>query len=129
VWTREDHAADNASGATPLQPVEVHVPDIRYSQPSCAAAADSTKVAKRGKTVVVSEAISSTQYRGTIKYFRGTYGWVQCAEVAKMYPNVDIFLHINDCDFRPRQWDRVVCELALDDNGNPKAVKASLQCH
>jgi len=80
----------------------------------------------RGRTVIVSAPVSAKQYQGYVKYFRGTFGWVECGEVAKIFPNCDVFVHINDCDFRPRQWDKVCFQLAEDDQGKPKAVKVSL---
>jgi hypothetical protein len=79
----------------------------------------------RGKSVIVSAPTSSKQYEGFVKYFRGAFGRIESAEAMKQYPDVDVFVHINDCNFRPRQWDRVSFQLAEDHNGNPKAVRVS----
>jgi len=79
----------------------------------------------RGKCVIVSQPISKTLYRGQVKWFRGTFGWVECAEVAAMHSGSDAYLHINDCTFRPRLGDKVCFRLALGENGHPKAVQAS----
>lgn len=78
----------------------------------------------RGKAVVASVPLSNKRYQGVVKWFRGTYGWVDCAEVSKQYAGHDIFVHINDCNFQPKQGDEVAFNLSLDDRGNPKAVKA-----
>jgi hypothetical protein len=102
----------------------------RTQSAACLPAAATTAVGStraRGRTVVVSTPMSAKQYRGTIKWFRGTYGWVECPEVAKMYSDCDIFLHLNDCGFKPRQWDWISFQLALDEKGDPKAVHAALQ--
>jgi cold shock CspA family protein len=79
----------------------------------------------RGKCVIVSAPSSSKRYDGFVKYFRGTFGRIESAEVVKQYPDSDVFVHINDCGFRPRQWDKVSFQLAEDHNGNPKAVRVS----
>lgn len=76
----------------------------------------------RGRTVIQSAPIDKKRYAGTVSWFRGSYGWVSCTEVNKSC-NVDrTFLHINDCDFNPRQGNEVEFCLALDSRGNPKAV-------
>lgn len=41
--------------------------------------------------------------QGLVKYFRGSFGWVACERMAKMYGDYDVFLHKSDCDGVPRQ--------------------------
>jgi cold shock CspA family protein len=79
----------------------------------------------RGKARVVSAPTCLKQYQGVVNWFRGTFGWVESADVARMYPNHDVFVHINDCDFNPRQWDKVCFQLAEED-GKPKAVSVCM---
>merc|ERR1712050_647009 len=55
--------------------------------------------------------------------FDGVWGPAYLKEIAATYSGVDAFLHINDCDVKPRQGDEVEFRLALDNKGNPKAVK------
>lgn len=78
----------------------------------------------RGLTVVASEPINKGKYTGRVSWFRGSYGWVDCAEITTQYNGLHAFLHSNDCDFKPRQGDEVEFLLALDNKGNPKAVNA-----
>jgi len=70
--------------------------------------------------------VSQKRYEGIVKYFRGTFGWVVCEEVSAMYRGFDVFLHKDDCDARPRQFDKVSFRLGLDHKGNPKGVDARL---
>jgi hypothetical protein len=78
----------------------------------------------KGHTVVASEPINKRRYTGRVSWFRGSFGWVYCAEIAAKYSGLDAFLHANDCDFKPIQGDEIEFRLALDAKGNPKAVKA-----
>jgi len=78
----------------------------------------------KGHAVVVSEPINKRKYSGRVSWFRGSYGWVRCEEIAAKYSGLDAFLHINDCDFKPIQGNEVEFRLAMDDTGNPKAVQA-----
>merc|ERR1711972_527865 len=78
----------------------------------------------KGHAVVVCELINKRRYIGRVSWFRGSYGWVYCEEITAKYSGLDAFLHINDCDFKPSQGDEVEFRLALDNKGNPKAVKA-----
>jgi hypothetical protein len=71
------------------------------------------------------ETILSGPHKGFVKWFRGSYGWVDCAGVTTKYNDCDIFLHVNDCDFRPRQGDTVEFFVAPGDMGNPKAVRVT----
>jgi len=91
------------------------------------------KHARRGSGVIVSEPQSEMWYEGIISWFRGTYGWIECAALKARYPAIQpdrhIFLHWNDiswkdCDahFRPQQHGKMAFQLAPGTNGNPKAV-------
>jgi len=94
--------------------------DIRASSDTAPTAKDT-----RGKSKIVSSPVSKHQYEGVVTWFRGTWGWIDSTEVTKMYPDCNVYVHINDCDFRPRQWDRVCFQLAEAD-GKPKAVGVSM---
>lgn len=68
------------------------------------------------------------RYEGIVKYFRGSFGWIQCSEI----PN-DIFLHKRDCvkkighsHERPKQWDKITFQLSTDEKGDPKAIEARI---
>jgi cold shock CspA family protein len=65
-------------------------------------------------------------YRGIVKYFRGAFGWIVCEELAAVYPCNDVMVHKLDCAFRPKQGDKVSFRVALNDRGNPQAVKVQL---
>merc|ERR1712232_161026 len=80
----------------------------------------------RGKSLIVSAPVSAKRYEGLVKYFRGSFGWLESEEVANKYPDADIFVHVNDCDFRPRQLDKVSFQLTEDHHGNPKAVSVGI---
>jgi len=72
------------------------------------------------------EPLSEARFDGTIKYFRGSFGWVVSSHVQEQY-GCAAFLHINDCcsGFEPRQGDAVTFMLAEDKKrGDPKAVRA-----
>merc|ERR1712176_1045194 len=67
---------------------------------------------------------SSKRFRGIIKSFKSSFGWIACEEVSRLYDGWDVFLHKNDCSFKPRKWgDEVVFSLTLDEGGHPKAVR------
>merc|ERR1711976_367098 len=76
--------------------------------------------------------ISEKTYNGRITFFRGTYGWVDCAEVQQKHNGRQVHLHKSDCvgNFNPRQcvrdWTLIVFQLAYDPQGNPKAVNAQI---
>lgn len=57
-------------------------------------------------------------FRGQVSWFRGSYGWIWCAEVSKT-----IFLHKNNINVKPRQNDDVSFDLQ-DEYGVLKAVNA-----
>lgn len=60
-----------------------------------------------------------------MKFFRGSFGWIACEEISKEYSGRDIYVHINDCDFRPKAGDEVEFRLALGEGGGPKAVRVT----
>jgi len=79
-----------------------------------------------GKRVVVSMPVDERRYQGVVSWFRGSYGWLQCAEVAARYPGCVIFLHSNDTDAKPKQGDKMSFQVSEDvppDHRN-KQVKA-----
>merc|ERR1711994_264406 len=82
-----------------------------------------------GKSVVVSMPVNETRYEGIVTKFRGSYGWLESTEVDAKYPGRCIFLHANDCDFKPKEGDWMNCQLSLDvpaefRNRQVKAVRA-----
>jgi len=82
----------------------------------------------RGRCAIPSEPLSEARYKGFVKSFRGTYGWVTSAAVQAQYPGRDVFLHINDCDgdFRPWEGCAMTFLLAELPDGNPKAARSRL---
>merc|ERR1719392_138896 len=66
-------------------------------------------------------------YQGTIKWFRGSYGWLVCDAVAADYPDCDVMVHKKDCNFKPALGDQVCFRLALNGYGNPQAVSVKMQ--
>ena len=39
--------------------------------------------------------MESDRHRGIVKFFRGSFGWVKCGDVAEKIGDRDIFLHKN----------------------------------
>jgi len=72
------------------------------------------RMSSQKKRVVVSRPVDAKQYQGVVSWFRGSYGWLQSAEVAARYPNHMIFLHVNDCDSKPRQGDKLSFQVSDD---------------
>jgi hypothetical protein len=70
--------------------------------------------------------LSNRKYRGVIKYFRGSFGWIVCEEIAADYPDCDVMVHKLDCAFRPRQGQEVSFRLALNERGNPQAMQVRI---
>jgi cold shock CspA family protein len=70
--------------------------------------------------------ISTKLYQGTVKWFRGSYGWLVSEGVAKDYPDVDVLVHKNDCNFKPKLGDEVRFRLSLNGQGNPQATSVAL---
>merc|ERR1712008_146045 len=71
-------------------------------------------VSSQKKRVIVSRPVDAKQYQGVVSWFRGSYGWLQSPEVAARYPNRVIFLHVNDCDSKPRQGDKLSFQVSDD---------------
>lgn len=76
--------------------------------------------------VIVSKPVDERRYQGVVTWFRGSYGWVKSAKVAAKYPDHWIFLHVNDCDSKPRQGDSITFQVSIDvkSNSGNKQVKA-----
>merc|ERR1719210_263643 len=73
------------------------------------------------------------RYEGIVKYFRGSFGWIQCPEISAKYRGCDIFLHKQDCvkkvgdrQVQPKQNDKITFQLSTDEKGNPKAIAARI---
>jgi len=148
-WSRSDSLAPARKPGQPSNAAVVKPSPVRTKQPAsqCMAAADKEtwrtasekgdktvsgctsmqRKTTRGRASVMSTPINERNYKGTIKWFRGTYGWVESKGTACEFPDLDVFIHINDCQFRPRQWDEVSFRLAVDESGGPKAVRVTLQ--
>jgi len=79
-------------------------------------------VASRPKPVA---SMDGTWYTGVVKWSRGSMAWLSCEELQARFPDQDVFLHRSECrdEVMPRQWDRMVFRLMVDD-GNPKALGA-----
>jgi hypothetical protein len=75
------------------------------------------------KTQITLTPINGTVYHGEVKSFKGSYGWLVCKALKADYPNCDVMMHKNDCNFRPRWGNRVIFRLALNGYGNPQAVE------
>merc|ERR1739845_182271 len=67
------------------------------------------------------------RYRGWVKYWRGSFGWITSPDVAEMYPDMDVFLHKRDCDTLPKRLESVSFLLTVDEKGNPKAMDARVE--
>merc|ERR1712232_1516451 len=84
--------------------------------------------------------VDSKRYDGVVTWSRGTMAWISCKELVARFPpqkpgcyvwfgserlpDYHVFLHKNNCDVMPKQWDHVSFRLALDPNSNPKALQA-----
>ncbi|CAJ1351690.1 unnamed protein product [Effrenium voratum] len=64
------------------------------------------------------------RHRGVVKFFRGSYGWLTCGEVAEKTGGRDIFLHKNQLNSVPGPGTTVEFSLTIDEKGQPKAVDA-----
>jgi hypothetical protein len=71
-------------------------------------------VSSQKKRVIVSRPVDAKRYQGVVSWFRGSYGWLQSPEVAARYQNRVIFLHVNDCDSKPRQGDKLSFQVSDD---------------
>jgi hypothetical protein len=92
------------------------------------AASDSvcTQVQPKAKAPAPLVPISTKIYQGIVKWFRGSYGWLVCEAVSKDYPDVDVLVHKNDCNFKPKSGDEVRFRLSLNGQGNPQAMSVAL---
>lgn len=79
----------------------------------------------RSKTVAALAPKDRHWYQGIVTQFRGSYGFVYCEKAAALFPGIDMMVHKNDCDFRPRQGDEIRFQLAENQHGNPQAVKVT----
>jgi hypothetical protein len=81
----------------------------------------------QSKTPVITlQPLNKREYRGIVKYFRGSFGWIVCEEIAADYPDCDVMVHKLDCAFRPRQGQEVSFRLALNERGNPQAMQVRI---
>merc|ERR1712232_351763 len=71
--------------------------------------------------------IDSKRYDGVVTWSRGSMAWIRCKELMARFPGYDVFLHKNNCDVMPKQKEQVYFRLALDPNGNPKALQATIR--
>jgi hypothetical protein len=62
------------------------------------------------------------RFQGVVKFFKGSFGWVTCQEVAVLYEGRDTFVHKGDCDTNLRRGDAISFSLTVDASGNPKAL-------
>ncbi|CAE8617871.1 unnamed protein product, partial [Polarella glacialis] len=65
--------------------------------------------------------------RGTVKTFKGSFGWLSCSEVAEQYGGRDVFLHKNVLNAVPAIGSTVAFRLVLDAKGQPKAEDAMVE--
>merc|ERR1712224_112004 len=78
--------------------------------------------------------ISDNIYKGIIKFFRGSFGWISCKALEAEYPDCDIMVHKNDCHHfecnesgKPKQGNLVCFRLALNAQGDPQAVDVKIR--
>ncbi|CAL1146503.1 unnamed protein product [Cladocopium goreaui] len=64
------------------------------------------------------------RYRGTVKFFRGSFGWLTSNDIAKKIGDRDIFLHKNQLNSVPSVGAIVEFKLVVDAKGQPKAEDA-----
>merc|ERR1712232_1283482 len=68
------------------------------------------------------------RYHGVVKWWRGSWGWLECRHAPAKWHGRDIFLHKMDCKgVAPGRGDCVSFCLTSDDRGNPKAVEAQVE--
>jgi len=70
--------------------------------------------------------MEGSRYQGTVKAFRGSFGWLSCSEVAEKCGGRDTFLHKNVLNTIPVVGSTVDFCLNFDAKGNPKASEAKL---
>jgi len=60
-----------------------------------------------------------------VKQSKGSMAWLGCDALLARFPHRDIFLHRTDmAEGKVPREGRVVFRLVIDDDGNPKAVRA-----
>lgn len=70
--------------------------------------------------------MESQRLEGTVKSYKGSFGWIDCTEVKEKYGK-DTFLHKNDLNAVPAVGSTVSFRLVFDAKGNPKAADATVQ--
>jgi len=70
--------------------------------------------------------VKRRRYKGTVKYFRGSFGWVVCEEIALQYAGADVFIHKLDCDTLPKHGETVTFVLDIDFKGDPKGIEVKI---
>lgn len=68
--------------------------------------------------------MESERYRGTVKFFRGSFGWLTPNDIIKKVGERDIFLHKNQLNSVPSVGAIVEFKLVVDAKGQPKAEDA-----
>eukprot|EP00435_Cladocopium_sp_Y103_P061066 s1724_g22.t1 len=68
--------------------------------------------------------MENERHRGTVKFFRGSFGWLTSNDIAKKIGDRDIFLHKNQLNSVPGVGAIVEFKLVVDAKGQPKAEDA-----
>lgn len=123
-WEREDHV-QALVGALNQQHQSVEA-GTQLVLKQAAALPDGEAAMSECQRVNCGNDGAAARYHGIVKWFRGSYGWIVCKDVAKKYRGSDVFLHKFDCDSVPKLGDPVSFRFTLDDKGNPKAVEARI---
>mmetsp|Transcript_16638 Transcript_16638/g.30241 ORF Transcript_16638/g.30241 Transcript_16638/m.30241 type:complete len:303 (-) Transcript_16638:19-927(-) len=71
--------------------------------------------------------IENRRYQGLVKSFKGSFGFIACADVAEKHNGRDAFLHRNVVNALPQVGCKISFRLTLDADGNPKAEDATLE--
>eukprot|EP00933_Yihiella_yeosuensis_P025105 TRINITY_DN19481_c0_g1_i1.p1 TRINITY_DN19481_c0_g1~~TRINITY_DN19481_c0_g1_i1.p1 ORF type:complete len:286 (-),score=62.73 TRINITY_DN19481_c0_g1_i1:162-1019(-) len=71
--------------------------------------------------------MDGAQLKGTVKAFKGSFGWLVCPEVAEKFSGRDVFLHKNVVNTVPTVGSIVKFRLKIDEKGNPKAEDAAVE--
>mmetsp|Transcript_19185 Transcript_19185/g.35168 ORF Transcript_19185/g.35168 Transcript_19185/m.35168 type:complete len:543 (+) Transcript_19185:39-1667(+) len=80
--------------------------------------------AKESKAITLT-AIDNKLHTGHVKSWKGTRGWIFCQSASELFPNQDVMVHKNDCDFRLKAGDEVEFKLATNYWGGPQAVNVA----
>ncbi|CAK9042387.1 unnamed protein product [Durusdinium trenchii] len=73
------------------------------------------------------ESDSNDRHEGIVKFFRGSFGWVRCSDVAQKIGDRDIFLHKNQLNSVPTAGDVVEFKLVVDAKGQPKDLGGKVE--